>query len=68
MKIIHFSVSDKLLMKKKHPCGSDVFTVVRIGSDVRIICDGCGRDLTMPRMSLEKNIKKVITQESDGSI
>ena len=67
MNIIRFEVSDKLLMKKKHPCGSDIFTVVRTGSDVRIICDGCGRDLTLPRTSLEKNIKKVISKESDGN-
>ena len=24
-------VGDKLLMKKKHPCGADVFSVLRIG-------------------------------------
>lgn len=67
MKIIRFDVSDKLVMKKKHPCGNDTFTVLRTGSDVRIVCDGCRRDLTLPRVSLEKNIKKVISKESDGN-
>jgi len=46
-------------MKKKHPCGTDTFKVVRLGSDVRISCLGCGRDLTLPRVSLEKMIKKI---------
>ena len=59
--IINFDLKDKLQLKKKHPCGTDVFTVVRLGSDVRIICDGCGRDLTLGRESLEKMIKKVLT-------
>lgn len=58
--IIRFEVKDKICMKKKHPCGTDIFTVARCGSDVRIICDGCGRDLTLSRESLEKMIKKVI--------
>ena len=58
--IIRFEVTDKLLLKKKHPCGTDIFTVSRCGSDVRVICDGCGRDLTLARESLEKMIKKVI--------
>jgi hypothetical protein len=58
--IIKFDTTDKLCMKKKHPCGSDVFTVMRSGTDVRIICDGCGRDLTLGREALEKMIKKVI--------
>jgi hypothetical protein len=61
--IIRFDVNDKLCLKKKHPCGSDVFTVARGGSDVRIICDGCGRDLTLEREMLEKMIKKVIKTE-----
>ena len=61
--IIRFEIKDKLCLKKKHPCGSEVFTIARCGSDVRIICDGCGRDLTLSRETLEKAIKKVITTE-----
>ena len=59
MIIPKFGVGDKLELKKKHPCGSFLFTVVRTGSDVRIICDGCGRDMTIPREKLEKAIKHV---------
>jgi len=54
-----FSVLDRLQLKKPHPCGKDIFRVLRLGSDVRIVCDGCGRDLTLPREKLEKMIKKV---------
>lgn len=54
-----FSVEDRLQLKKAHPCGAFVFRVLRTGSDVRIVCDGCGRDLTLPREKLEKMIKKV---------
>ena len=61
--IVRFDIGDKLLMKKKHPCRSDLFTVARGGSDVRIICDGCGRDLTLNRESLEKMIKKVVPNQ-----
>ena len=63
MPIIKFSVGDKIIMKKKHPCSSDVFSVLRVGSDVRIMCDGCKRDLTVPRESLEKMIKKVVSEQ-----
>ena len=62
--IIRFEVKDKLCLKKKHPCGSDTFTVARRGSDVRIVCDGCGRDLTLEREALEKMIKKVIANQT----
>ena len=61
--IIRFDVKDKICLKKKHPCGLDTFTIARVGSDVRIVCDGCGKDLTFPRETLEKMIKKVIITE-----
>ena len=59
MNIVKFSVGDTLTLKKNHPCGSASFTVMRVGSDVRILCQGCGRDLTLPRITLEKSIKRV---------
>jgi hypothetical protein len=54
-----FTVGDRLLLRKPHPCGRDTFRVLRVGSDVRIVCDGCGRDMTLPREKLEKMIKRV---------
>ncbi len=59
MEIIKIEVGDILLMKKPHPCGEHKFRVMRTGSDIRIVCCGCGRDVTVPRVKLEKNIKKV---------
>ncbi|MBQ7968232.1 MAG: DUF951 domain-containing protein [Clostridia bacterium] len=59
MNIPKFEKGDTLIMKKKHPCGSSSFEVLRTGSDIRIKCTGCGHDLTVPRVKLEKNIKKV---------
>ena len=60
MGIIQFSVGDRLVMKKKHPCGTDTFKVARCGSDVRLVCTGCGRDLMLAREKVEKSIKRVI--------
>lgn len=67
MAIIYFSVGDNLILKKKHPCSSDVFKVMRGGSDVRIVCTKCKRDLTIQREKLEKMIKKVIVSEENIS-
>ena len=65
MKIIRFSVGDTLIMKKPHPCGENQFKVARAGSDVRIICIKCGRDVTVERLKLEKNIKQVLPCEEN---
>ncbi len=62
MDVVKFDIGDKLLLKKKHPCGGSSFTVLRLGTDIRIQCDVCGRDMTQNREKLERAIKKVITQ------
>lgn len=64
MKIVRFSVGDTLIMRKPHPCGDNRFKVVRTGSDVRIICLKCSRDVTVERLKIEKNIKTVIPAEA----
>lgn len=56
-------MGDLLEMKKPHPCGSKIFRAVRIGSEVRVICEGCGRDMVIPRPKLEKFIKKIISSD-----
>ena len=46
-------------MKKKHPCGSDKWTVLRIGADFKMRCIGCGHEIMNARSKVEKNIKKI---------
>lgn len=60
VKILDIRVGDKLLMKKKHPCGADTFTVTRIGMDFRLKCDGCGHEVMVPRVKAEKSLKRII--------
>jgi hypothetical protein len=64
-KILRLSVGEKLELKKQHPCGSRIFTVLRTGSDVRIVCDGCGRDMVLDRLKLEKAVKRKMSEESE---
>ena len=59
--IIRFGVQDTLELKKPHPCGSRSFAVLRVGSEVRIRCEGCGRDMVVDRIKLEKSIRRVHT-------
>ncbi len=63
MPIIHFEIGDKIQLKKKHPCSFDIFKIQKCGTDVKIICTGCSREMMLPREKLEKMIKKVIPKE-----
>lgn len=57
---VDINVGDKLLMKKKHPCGADVFEVKRVGMDFKLVCAGCGHEIMISRKTAEKSLKKII--------
>ena len=63
--MIHFHNGDTLEMKKCHPCGGKQFIVLFAGSDVKIQCKTCGREMLLPRVKLEKSIKNVIVGENN---
>lgn len=66
MEIIKFKLNDLIELKKPHPCGSKQFKILRIGSDVRIVCQGCGRDMVIDRIKLEKATKAILSSSSDA--
>ena len=53
-------LDDLVQMRKTHPCGSDRWTVIRIGADIKIKCLGCGRIVMMERADFVKRRKKVL--------
>ena len=46
-------------LKKKHPCGSFEWEILRVGADFRLKCVGCGHQIMLPRRQVEKNTKDV---------
>ena len=68
MQIIALRAGDRVQLKKAHPCGNDVFCIIRVGGEVRVKCEGCGRDMVIDRIKLEKSIRKNLTvAESDAA-
>ena len=62
---LSIQVGDILTMKKNHPCGNNEFNVLRTGMDFKLECKKCSHIVMVPRLKAEKNIKKVIREESD---
>ena len=52
-------VGDVITLKKEHPCGSHDWQVLRTGADFRLKCEGCGHQVMMPRVQVEKFVKNV---------
>lgn len=59
MQIIKLLPDMLVELKKPHPCSSHDFRILRVGSICRVVCTGCGRDMEMDRIKLEKAIKRV---------
>ena len=59
-KVPRFFIGDIVQTKKPHPCGSDRWEIVRLGADIRIKCEKCGRQVMLPRLKFEKSVKKVL--------
>lgn len=54
-----YEVGDVIRMKKKHPCGSFEWEVLRTGADFRLKCTGCGHQVMISRKLVEKNTKEI---------
>ncbi len=59
------NVGDTIVVKKPHPCGSKEFLVLRVGMDFKIKCKGCSHEIMLPRVKIEKNIKKIISDKGE---
>lgn len=62
-------LGDLVQTKKKHPCGTDRWTIIRVGADIKIKCQGCGRIVMLERPEFEKRLKKILSrgpEEANG--
>jgi hypothetical protein len=49
MKYADLGLNDRVRLRKPHPCGSTDWRVVRLGADIGLKCEGCGRRVLLPR-------------------
>lgn len=60
---MEYKVGDIVKLKKKHPCGSQEWEILRVGADFRLKCMGCGHQIMIARKLVEKNTKGVRSSE-----
>jgi len=56
----NYDIGSLVVLKKGHPCGENLWEVVKLGVDIRIKCTKCGRIVIIPRIDFNKKIKKVM--------
>jgi hypothetical protein len=60
-------VDDLVRLRKPHPCGSYEWRVVRIGADIGLKCQACGRRVLMDRRTFKRRVKAVIRRSADSA-
>jgi hypothetical protein len=60
-------LGDVVRMRKAHPCGSFQWEVVRLGADIGIRCDGCGRRVLLPRRQFSRQVKVLVSRKEGNT-
>ena len=61
---LELHLSDRVRLKKAHPCGSFEWEVTRLGADVGLVCLGCGRRTMLRRSRLESRLRELTARPS----
>ncbi|HCT91772.1 MAG TPA: DUF951 domain-containing protein [Lachnospiraceae bacterium] len=61
---MEYGIGDIVKLKKKHPCGSFEWEVLRTGADFRLKCAGCGHQVMVSRRLVEKNTRGIRRPQS----
>lgn len=64
---LDIALGDVVELRKPHPCGGRQWQVVRLGADIGLVCQRCGRRVLMPRSQLAKRLRAVVGRAQRSS-
>ena len=53
-------VGDIVEMRKVHPCGGQIWEIVRVGADIGLCCQTCQRRVLLPRRKFARQAKRFL--------
>ena len=57
---LKLALGQVIALKKEHPCGANRWEVVRLGADIGLRCQGCGRRVLIARPDLERRYRETL--------
>lgn len=63
---LELHLDDIVQTRKPHPCGGDTWRIVRLGAEIGITCERCGRRVPLPRAEFERRIKRFVARGPAG--
>lgn len=54
--VLELLLGDVVRLRRAHPCGASEWLVDRLGADIGLRCQGCGRHVLIDRRQLESRL------------
>ncbi len=54
--VLELLLGDVIRLRRRHPCGGEIWLVDRLGADIGLRCETCGRHVLIDRPALERRI------------
>ena len=61
--VLELFLGDVVRLRRRHPCGGETWLVDRLGADIGLRCETCGRHVMLERAALER---RIVTFERRG--
>jgi hypothetical protein len=60
--VLELFLGDVVRLRRAHPCGSSEWLVDRLGADIGMRCQGCGRHVMLERRLLENRLTDFVSR------
>lgn len=60
--VLELFLGDVVRLRRAHPCGGDTWLVDRLGADIGIRCETCGRHVLVERPALERRLAGFVSR------
>ena len=60
--VLMLLLGDVVRLRRPHPCGGSTWQVDRLGADIGLRCQNCGRHVLLERRALERRLVEFISR------
>ena len=60
--VLALLLGDVVRLQRRHPCGGDTWQVDRLGADIGLRCQSCGRHVLVDRRRVEQRLVEFVTR------
>jgi hypothetical protein len=64
--VLELLLGDVVKLRRAHPCGASEWLVDRLGADIGLRCQGCGRHVLIERRQVERRLAGFVSRGDPG--